>query len=52
MKKLLAAFVMLLVLWIGSQASAGILVYNLFGSVQTVDTASDDGDTKTVRVTS
>jgi hypothetical protein len=39
---------MLLVLWISAQAYGNVLVYNLYGVVQTVDTAANDGDTKVV----
>jgi len=48
MKRLAAAWVILLVLAWGAQAYGNVLVYNLFGVAQTVDTASDDGDTKLV----
>jgi hypothetical protein len=48
MKRLRALCVMLLVLWISAQAYGNVLVYNLYGSVQTVDTAANAGDTKVV----
>lgn len=48
MKRLRALCVMLLVLGLSAQAYGNVLVYNLYGSVQTVDTAANEGDTKVV----
>jgi hypothetical protein len=42
MKKLLVAGLMIAVLSITAQANAYVLVYNLFGNVQAVDTAAND----------
>lgn len=48
MKRLRALCVMLLVLGLSAQAYGNVLVYDLFGAVQTVDTAANNGDTKVV----
>ena len=39
---------MLLVSGLGAQSYGAVLVYNMFGMVQTVDTAANDGDTQMV----
>ncbi len=48
MKRLAAVCVVLLVLGLSAQAYGYVLVYNLYGMVQTVDTAANDGDMKVV----
>jgi len=48
MKRLAALCVMLLALGLGAQAYGNVLVYNLYGAVQTVDTVANAGGTKVV----
>jgi len=48
MKRLAMVFVVLMALGVCAQADAFVLVYNAFGFVQAVDTASNDQDLKMV----
>lgn len=49
MKRLAALWVILFVLGLSTGAYGDVLVYNLYGVAQTVDTVSNDGDTKVIR---